>query len=207
MKNRWKDIDGETESEIWRVLEPLGVFVNNYSPYMTLWLTNTTDERATSYIRETPALYGYLVTQERLAVERLRAPEAKESGDELPDNHESNVKEIDSWLKGYRGYLQALEREARRVLYLNDETAGASNSIRKFHATHAPVSEWREDTLCSRLDELEKAASLSKMVWDALGNRRIVLKEVGGTECGQCREAILRWPALAGWLGYSEFPG
>lgn len=108
---------------------------------MKLWLTNTTDERATSVLKETPALYGYLVTQEGIVFEKLRAAEAKEAGDQLPDSHESNVKEIDLWFQGYRDCLQALEQEARRVLYLNDETTGASNYIRKFHATHVPVSE------------------------------------------------------------------
>lgn len=53
---------------------------------------------------------------------------------------------------------------------------------------------------------MKKAASLSKIGWDALRDCRIVLKDVGGTECQQCREAVLQWPALAGWLGYSEFP-
>lgn len=42
--------------------------------------------------------------------------------------------------------------------------------------------------------------------WHALEDCRIVLKEVGGLECEQYQEAVLRWPALAGWLGYSEFP-
>ena len=117
---------------------------------MTLSLTSTTDERASSILKETRELYGYLVTQERIAFKRLRAAEAKEAGDQLLENYGSNVKEIDSWFDGYRSCLWSLERDARRVLYLHDEITRASNYIRKFHATHAPVSEWREDTLCSR---------------------------------------------------------